>query len=106
MPSSTKVLKHPVAAEQCSTCISRNDGNAVELCPGRLDEIKAYLINGKTHLCHGPDLKGKRSKIACRGGRDFQLQIWARMRWIEEPTDKALEEKMQELGIDERGERR
>jgi len=52
-----------------------------------------------TDTCHGPDLQGKKSNIVCRGGRDFQLQIWHRMGMIDEPTDEALEKNMVALGL-------
>jgi len=93
----TKILKHPVAAEQCASCIFRTDGNQVELRAGRLDKIREYLLRGKPHRCHGPATKGHQSKLACRGGRDYQLQLWSRMGWIEDATDEALEKRMREL---------
>ena len=78
---------------RCETCIFREDGRRVELRLGRLAEIQAYLLVGKTHLCHTDETK------ACRGGRDFQLQCWARMGLIAEATDAALEEAMGEVGL-------
>lgn len=71
---------------QCPTCVFRRGG--LPLRPGRLGEIQAYLIEGRTHLCHSPP----RDKFACRGGRDYQLTIWYRLGIIAEPTDDALEE--------------
>lgn len=59
----------------------------------RLAEIQAYLLTGKTHLCHTDESR------ACRGGRDFQLQCWARMGLISEATDEALERAMSEIGL-------
>ena len=74
----------------CKSCIFREDGKAVELRPGRLDEIRAYLLTGTTHYCHQPAMTGSDKEIACRGGRDYQLTIWSRMGIIAGPTDAAL----------------
>lgn len=91
--------RQPVAAHPCSTCIFRTDGNALDLAPGRLDEIRAYLIQGQQHQCHGPQIKGKRARIICRGGRDYQLEMFRRMGLLGEATDTALDARMVELGI-------
>lgn len=89
----------PVMPEQCKSCIFRHDGNEVELRPERLAEIQAYLLQGTPHLCHTPQMNGGPDR-ACRGGRDFQLQCWARMGIIAEPTDEALAEAMRKAGVD------
>lgn len=39
-----------VRPEQCPTCIFRPEGT--KLMPGRLAEIKAYLLQGTVHICH------------------------------------------------------
>jgi hypothetical protein len=93
----------PCQPAQCKTCIFREDGKQLDLAPGRLDQIKAYLIRGTPHRCHGPALAGKRTKIHCRGGRDFQLMIWARLGIIPEPTDAALAEAMANVQPRSRG---
>jgi hypothetical protein len=49
-------------------------------------EIIQYLCQGSQHICHThPDR-------ACRGGRDLQLQVFAVLGMIAEPTDEALAE--------------
>jgi hypothetical protein len=105
MPSSKPRRPKPpnpppkVQPKQCATCIFRTDGNEVELNPGRLTEIQCYLAKGTPHECHTPQKLGQRKHIVCRGGRDFQLQIFHRMGLLDEPTDACLEAKMKELGI-------
>lgn len=91
-------LRYPPNRAMCSTCIFREDGKAAPLMPGRLDEIKAYLLLGTTHLCHHPRPAGERNKRACRGGRDFQLTCWHRMGILPEPTDAALAAEMKAKG--------
>jgi hypothetical protein len=99
MPRRKRKGATPVRAHQCASCIFRYDGNQVELRPDRLADIQGYLIRGRTHLCHEPDAKGRRDALACRGGRDFQLQIWHRLGLLPEPTDEALRAKMVGLGL-------
>jgi hypothetical protein len=93
---SSSPLRHRVQAEQCKSCIFRKDG--VKLSPERMAQIENYLAQGKTHMCHSPALdqpgSKKRNTRACRGGRDYVLEIWFRMGLIPEPTDAALEEEM------------
>jgi hypothetical protein len=90
----------PVQPQMCGTCPFRTDGKAVDLAPGRLDEIKRYLMAGTPHICHHDALHERQETgILCRGGRAFQLQIWHRMGWIEEETDAALHRRLAELGI-------
>lgn len=75
-------LKYPTRSTQCSTCIFR-DNNVVTTA--RLDEIRTYLSNGTTHICHTSKDK------ACRGGRKYQAQIWHRLGYIKHATIKALD---------------
>jgi len=97
--ASKRKTPKPVAEKMCGSCIFRSDGNQANIRPGRLDEIRTYLLNGKAHQCHGPQIKGKRTSIVCRGGRDYQLQVWSRMGLITEATDEALEDTMRKLGL-------
>lgn len=86
-------LRYQLMSVQCATCIF---GDRPAVGPERLAEIQTYLITGKTHLCHHADIEQadkaarKRVKMACRGARDWQLQIWHRMGILPEPTDAAL----------------
>lgn len=93
--------KKPVAVmpKQCRSCIFRHDGNELELRPGRLAEIQAYLIQGTPHLCHTPQIEGSKVEMVCRGGRDFQLQCWTGMGIISAPTDEALADAMRKAGV-------
>ncbi len=75
-------------AKKCATCIFNRKQNIIT--QERLGSIQQYLINGTNHICHTTD------KI-CRGGRDFQLEIWSRLGIIEIPTDEALYKKNEEV---------
>lgn len=92
--------RSPVMPAQCKSCIFRHDGNQTQLAPGRLVEIQEYLMHGTPHICHTPQIQGSKMEFACRGGRDFQLQIWHRMGIISAPTDQALADEMRKRGFD------
>lgn len=68
---------------KCKTCIFHTDGNQVELSPGRIDEIKAYLIGSSSHQCHTTNL-------TCYGALEYQADIFHRLKWIPEPTVYSL----------------
>lgn len=76
---------------QCKTCVFHDDQEVIT--PERLAEIQQYLIKGTNHICHTTN------KI-CRGGRDYQLQIFYRMGFISEPTDGAIYKKIKNIGIE------
>lgn len=90
----------PVMPEKCKSCIFRTDGNEAPINPHRLDEIRAYLMRGTVHICHTPQLAGSEQEYACRGGRDFQLELFAAIGIIPEPTDEALAATMEEYGFE------
>ena len=81
----------PTQPTMCGSCVFREDGNQVKLSPGRLDEIRAYTIQGMPHQCHHPQLHGKPGEVGCRGARDYLLTMWYRMGLIPQPSDEALE---------------
>ncbi|ABW31925.1 hypothetical protein [Acaryochloris marina] len=70
---------------QCKSCIFRSpeDGGLV-LGDDRTTEITEYLCSGKQHICH------TNPELACRGGRDIQLRVFAALGMIDQPTDEAL----------------
>ena len=60
----------PVQKQMCNTCPWQTNGHSIELKPGRLQEIQAYLRQGTTHQCHsiGPDgVSGRGAARTCRG---------------------------------------
>lgn len=75
-------LRYSTRSTQCSTCIFR-DSNPIN--PERMTEIRSYLVQGTTHICHTSKDK------ACRGGRLYQALLWFRMGILKYPTIKALE---------------
>jgi len=53
----------------CKSCIFRQDGNQTKLPPGRLDEIKTYLLTDSSHVCHT-------TEKTCYGALEFQATIF------------------------------
>ena len=67
----------------CNSCIFRTDGKQVVLAPGRMEEIKRYLIGQKSHICHV-------TNKTCYGGLTYQATIFHRMGVIAEATVKCF----------------
>lgn len=79
----------------CGSCIMRPESQGgISLTPERRAEIVAYLMEGQNQLCHSDN-----NKTICRGGRDYQLNLWARLGIISAPTDEALRQAMTLSGI-------
>lgn len=81
-------------AKQCKTCPFKRGG--VELRPSAMAEIFQYLGEGANHLCH----QNRSNTTICLGGRTWQLELWHKRGWITEPTNEALFEEMQRLGVE------
>lgn len=83
----------------CATCPWREGSPYAYLRPA-LEEDSAR----HTRICHSTGNNainprtGKLS-MACRGSRNFQLDLMYGLGMIKAPTDEAWEEKCQELGI-------
>lgn len=76
----------PVRKRQCATCVFKAEcDGGIHLAAGRREEIQVNLLRGINQICHHGN-----SSI-CRGGRDFQLQVFHRMGIIDAPTDAALQ---------------
>lgn len=77
---------------QCKSCPFQIGG--LDLGTDKMSEIMEYLIRGINHMCHSD----KTNHTICRGGRDYQLEIWHRLSIIKEATDNALYDAMAETG--------
>lgn len=83
-----------VRVHQCRSCPFREDG--LKLDAEKMGEIYSYLITGTNHFCHSD----YREQTICRGGRNWQLHVWANIGLIDEPTDEALYRAMKESGVE------
>lgn len=77
----------------CADCPFRPEG--LKLGPEKMNEIYGYLLQGTNHLCHSD----RTNHTICRGGRDWQLTMLARLGLIAQPSDAALEGAMLERGV-------
>ena len=99
MPAKAKPPK-PVQPAMCGSCPFRTDGRAIDLDPGRLAQIKNYLLRAKTNKCHHDAVHNRPERhMVCRGGRDYQLTAWHLLGYIAEPTDAALGEFLVRIGV-------
>lgn len=80
--------------KQCASCPFRPDG--LKLSGEKISEIYTYLFTGANHLCHS-DRSGE---TICYGGREWQREIFYKFGVIKQPTNEALADAMQNLGIE------
>lgn len=75
----------PLMPDKCVTCPFRSEGyDQVR------ENVQARSLQGVNQTCHHTgSIHGKPDTHLCRGARDFQLQIFAGMGVIDEPTDEA-----------------
>lgn len=86
-----------INSRMCKSCPFRDGG--LHLSPEKMTEIYLYLIEGVNHFCHSD----RTNNTICRGGRNYQIEIWARIGRISAPTDEALAEAMRKAGIEPKG---
>ncbi len=78
----------------CASCPFEG-AEPISLAATSLGKIRSYLLAGQNHLCHSD----RSNHTVCRGGRNYQLQMWHRLGLIEVPTDEALARAMKACGI-------
>lgn len=67
--------KLPIMPQKCRTCVWQTNGHAIELHPGRKEDIEAYLREGTTHQCHHAGRHGRTSRRTCRGSVEYMQSI-------------------------------
>lgn len=86
-----------VMLAQCKTCPFREDG---------WTDVRELLIhralNEATPICHSTGSTALTKKVSsrqklCRGARNFQLQVFAAIGFIEAPTDAAWNREREKL---------
>jgi hypothetical protein len=87
----------PVMKAQCATCPFRAGGDA-----GLQARIERQVLSEASQTCHHTGvIHSKPDTHLCRGARDFQLQFFYRIGFLDEATDDAWQAKLAEV----RGER-
>lgn len=81
----------PIMRERCETCPFRE---------GRIGIMQRVLAEG-SQTCHSTGIANgePHDSHLCRGARNFQLQVFARLGVIEEPTDEAWEQRCRKMGL-------
>lgn len=96
---------HGVMKAKCATCPFRSDGKGYTEVA---DLLSNRALKTATPICHSTgssnvtpkSKKVSKLNLACRGARDLQLQYFAAIGFIEEPTDEAWRKKAKEMGIE------
>ena len=88
---SKNIQNYPVMKKQCKTCPFNKDNRGRYQDPKLVDRIKRDVLSEASQICHHPVLTNKLETHLCRGARDFQLQIFHRIEFLEEATDEAWE---------------
>jgi hypothetical protein len=98
----TKKIKPavPVRATKCMTCPFRHGSPHADLAP--LLALEAMKTNRVCHSTGGPNaittITGAKAHI-CRGAREVQLEAFAAMGFIKEPTDAEWNRRRAESGL-------
>jgi hypothetical protein len=77
----------PIMQAKCRTCPFGENGDLMV----RAGVEERLLTFSHSQICHHPAISGKKETHLCRGGRDFQLQILARLGFLDDATDAAFE---------------
>ena len=93
-----KPIEMPIMREMCETCPFREDREGVDEV--RTGVMQRVMTEG-SQTCHSTCLAiGERhDSHLCRGARNFQLEVFARMGVIGAPTDEAWDERCQSIGL-------
>jgi len=81
---------YPVQEKPCKTCPFEGE-NPVPIVPERYSAFIENLAGEGQHLCHSLD-----NKAICRGARNIQLRILKAMGMLDEPTDEAFNQAINE----------
>lgn len=82
----TDMRTYPVRKQPCKTCPFSGE-NPLLLPPERLTACYQNLMGNGQHICHSTN----NTKI-CRGGRNIQLKWLYLFGMLDEPTDQAFDE--------------
>lgn len=90
------VKNSPVMKKRCPTCPFKHEHEGqIEVA----NMVRHRCMTEASQICHHPALHGKEQTKLCRGARDYQLEMFHKMGFIEEPTDAAWAAKRKELGM-------
>ena len=83
----------------CKTCPFKPNKHGYYQMP----DVAARAIEqcgfDRQQVCHGTEGPNRKATSLCRGHRDYLLQLFFRLGWIEAETDEAFEKAMTELNL-------
>lgn len=80
-----------VRKTQCKTCPWRPKSPLNYSVP----EIAQKAITEHNHYCHNEQLEGKTHYNLCRGTRNYQLEVFYKLKVLNEPTDACWKETLE-----------
>jgi hypothetical protein len=80
-----------VQKKPCYSCPFAGE-RPVKLSEERYAYFIQMIAQGRQHLCHSAN-----NKKICRGGRDIQLRVFCAQGYLDEPTDEAFNQKVEEV---------
>ena len=91
----TDISQMAVNKVKCPTCPFGDNG-----CRQVRASVEKRIVSEASQTCHHTgSIHGKPDTRLCRGARDFQLELFHRMGFLDEPTDEAWDAKRKELGV-------
>ena len=99
MPKTKKTpIEKPIMPEMCATCPFREDRDGVDEV--RTGVMQRVLTEG-SQTCHSTGIANgePHDSHLCRGARNFQLEVFARLGVIDEPTDEAWDKRCHTMGL-------
>ncbi len=90
---SRDISQFPVMKQKCATCPFNTEDKGRHNDPELVDKIKQRILSQTSQICHHPVLSDKEESHLCRGARDYQIEIFKRIGFLEEATNEAWEKK-------------
>ena len=88
----TDITEFPVMKKKCATCPFRENEQGRYNDPQLVNRIKTDVLTEVSQICHHPRLDGKEETHLCRGARDFQLEIFHQIGFLDAQTDESWNE--------------
>lgn len=92
----TNITDWPVMKRKCPTCPFTHNESGRETAPDIADRVRRRCLTEVSQICHHPRIHGEKEDHLCRGARDFQLEFFHRIGFLEAPTDEEWENKQME----------
>ncbi len=77
-----------VMPSKCATCPWRSDGGILGDQPELKTQLAIKTITDMSQYCHAPAFKGLPENRICRGSRDYQINVFHGIGFLDEPTDE------------------